>query len=72
MHKHVAISLSLKCKEFIDMYARYLTSLFVHRERGLLQNKHRQTWRNSKLRGVEISKSPPFSQHAFLSVKRSI
>ena len=34
--------------------------------------KHCKTWRNAKLLCVKISKSPPFSKHGFLSVKRSL
>ena len=42
------------------------------RERGLCENKYRNTWQNLQLCGVEISKSAPISQYAFLSMKRAI
>ena len=54
------------------MHTKYLISLLCLGREVCWEDKARNTWRNSKLRVVEISKSPPFSQHAFLSVKRSI
>ena len=53
------------------MQTRFLISLFVLRERGLLQKLGSQNL--AKFEAVWCRNLPlPFSQHAFLSVKRSI